>query len=118
VGYLGLPAIFLARMHMASGETEWLESAMDYFAFGEQCAPEAIVAMDSSALAWAASALYGITRRRRYYDFAERLVQAWLDSQRPDGTWRSQGAVKDDAATLNLTVRTATYLLESLREAQ
>lgn len=118
ISYLGVPAIFLARLHLATEEIEWLETAMDYFAVAEQMAPEAIVAEDSSALAWAAGMLYGLTRRRAYAEFAERLTQAWLDRQRPDGSWRAHGAARDDGATLALTAQTALCLLECHREVQ
>jgi hypothetical protein len=117
LGHLAAPAIFLTKLHLAIGDPESLETAMDYFAFAEGCCADA-TANDDAAHGWAAAALYAITRRRAYYDIAERVVQAAADRQKPDGSWRTQGATRDDAVTLALTTETALCLLESLREAQ
>ena len=115
LSYLAMPVIFLARLHLATGETEWIESAMDYYAFIQQFRDEAMLGDDSAALAWAAATLYGVTRRRLYYDAAERVVEAWVANQRPDGSWRRS---KDEEAAIALTAQTAVCLFEALREAQ
>jgi len=115
LSYLATPVVFLTRLCLATGETEWLETAMDYYAFMQQFRDEAVLGEDSAALAWAAATLYGVTRRRVYYDAAERVVDSWIERQRSDGSWRKS---KDAAAAIALTAQTAMCLSESLREAQ
>jgi len=117
LSHLAAPAIFLTKLHLATGDPESLEAAMDYLAFAEGCCADA-EANDDPTHGWAAAALYAITRRRAYYDIAERVAQASADRQKPDGSWRLHGATRDDAATMALTTETALCLLESLREAQ
>ena len=91
------------------------DAAMDYFLFTDRLREEALTGQDSATLAWAAAALYGITRRRLCYDAAEKIAQAWIQKQRPDGAWR---AGRDEAAGLALTIQNALCLAETLREAQ
>ena len=118
LSYLGTPAVFLTKFHLATGEEEWLEAAMDYWGFAERCGADGLASDDSAFLAWGAACLYSITRRRIYYDSAERVAQAWIERQKSDGTWRAHGATRDVAATLALTAQTGLCLAEALREAQ
>ncbi len=118
LSYLGLPVIFLAKLHLATGDADWLEAAMDYYAFAEQYSRKAWSGEESGSLCWAASALYGITRRRVYYDAAERVAQAWIQRQRSDGSWPPGNAPCYEADILSLTAETGISLLESIREAQ
>jgi len=118
VSYLGIPMVCLARLHLATGEAEWLEAAMDYFAFGTQYREEAWTGERSGPLGWGAAMLYGITRRRLYYDAADRVAQAWIQCQRPDGSWRPRTRSQHLSAAITRTAEAALCLLESLREAQ
>lgn len=115
LSYLAVPIVFLTRLYLATDEAEWRDTAMDYFVFTEQFLKESPDCPDSASMAWAAAALYSVTRRRVYYDSAERLVQTWIDKQRSDGSWRVS---RDEAENIALTTQTALCLLESLREAQ
>jgi hypothetical protein len=115
LSYLAMPVVFLTRLHLATGEPEWLDAAMDYYAFTQQFREEATLGEDSAALAWAAATLYGVTRRRAYYDAAERVVESWIGRQRSDGSWRKS---RDEEAAIALTAQTAVCLFECLREAQ
>ena len=116
--HLAMPTVFLGRLHLATGEAEWLEAALDYFTVAEEFGEIIWSAEGSSALGWAAAMLYGITRKRTYYDAAERFAQVRIDRQRKDGSWQRKGAPTGDASTLALTAESAVGLLESLREAQ
>lgn len=117
-GYLAAPIVFLGRLHLATGDAEWLETALDYFALAEEFGDAIWSGAGSSILGWGAAMLYRITRRRRYYDAAERFAQARIDTQRKDGTWRKKAASADEASVLSLTAENAVGLLEALREAQ
>jgi hypothetical protein len=118
LGAVAVPAVFLCQLHVATGEAQWREAALDYYTFAEACAPDPSSLEDGSSLAWAAAWLYNITRRRVYYDAAEKVTQGWIDQQKPDGSWTAKGKARDDAATIALTARTALYLTETAREAQ
>jgi len=118
VSFLGLPVILLARLHLATGEAEWLEAAMDYFAVAERFGEQACTGEESGPLCWGAAALYGITRRRVYYEAAERIAQAWVQRQKRDGRWVPRHAKFVDADVLSLTAEAAISLMESVREAQ
>ena len=118
LSFLGLPMVFLAKLHLATAEKEWLEGAMDCFAFAERYSKEAWAGEDSCPVGWGAAALYSVTRKRVYYDAADRVAQVWTRWQRPDGSWRPCGEAPDDAATIALTAQAALCLLESNREAQ
>ena len=118
IGHLGVPAVFLAKLHLATGETAWLEAAMDYFAFAEQYDEEAQTGEYSAPLGWGAAVLYGITRRRLYYDASDRVAQAWIERQRMDGSWRARRGAAETGSAITRTTEMALYLTESLREAQ
>lgn len=116
LSFLGMPMVFLSKLHLATGEDEWLETAMDYYVSAEQYSGEARLGEDSGSFGWGAAALYRITRRRFYYDTSEQVAQAWIDRQQPDGSWQSPGA--NLPAAIARTTEAALCLLESIREAQ
>ena len=118
VSYLGIPMVFLAKLHLAAGEREWLEAAMDYFAFAQRYDEAAWTGERSGPLGWGAAMLYGITRRRLYYDAADRVAQAWIRRQKPDGSWSPRGSSPESNAAITRTAEATLCLLESLREAQ
>ena len=101
---------------------EWREAALDYFAVASACNENPQESADkleeSSYLAWAAATLYGISRRRVYYDAAEQITQSWIERQETDGSWRAQGAKRQDEPTITLTAQTALCIAEAVREAQ
>jgi hypothetical protein len=115
LSYLAGPVVFLCRLHLATGEMEWLDAAMDYFLFTDRLRDEALAGEDSATLAWAAATLYGITRRRVCYDAAEKIAQGLIQQQRADGSWP---VGRDEAASLALTIQNTLCLVETLREAQ
>jgi len=116
LSHFGIPIVFLTRLHLATGENAWLETAMDYYARAGQFDEKSLSGLDSGAYAWGAAALYAVTRRRFYYDRAEAVAQAWVDRQKGDGSWGPRGAALPTA--IALTVEGALGLLEAMREAQ
>ena len=118
MSYLGMPMIFLSRLHRATGEEDWLNAAMDYFVIAEQYSDDAWAGPDSGSLGWGTASLYGITRRRVYYDASERVAQVWVDTQKSDGSWGGNGGSGADADKVAVTTDGALCLLGSLGEAQ
>ena len=113
---LSIPMVFLAKLHRVTEEGEWLEAALDYYTIIEQFSEAARTGVDSGAFAWGAALLYGITRRRFYYDTAEKVAQDWIDRQRADGSWHTRSATQPD--DIAMTAEGALSLLEAIREAQ
>jgi len=116
LSFLGIPMVFLSKLYLATGENAWLEAAMAYYDFAGRYSAEARIGADSGTFGWGAAALYGITRRRFYYDTSEEMTQAWIDRQQPDGSWQPQDP--DLPTTIATTAEGALSLLESIREAQ
>lgn len=117
LSYLGMPMVFLVRLHLATGEQEWVEAAADYFTVAEQYGRNGWTGTDTGSVAWGAAALYDLTRRRFYYDAAEAITQSLTKRLRSDGRWRSR-AESDEGELIRLTAETALCLIEAVREAQ
>ena len=118
LSFLGIPIVFLGKLFLATGESEWMDSAVNYFTLAEGYSKEAWAGEDSGPVGWGAATLYAITRRRLYYDACERVTQEWIRIQRPDGSWLPRGKAVDEDGTIALTAEAALCLFESVREAQ
>jgi len=116
-GYLGMPMVFLARLHLATGEDEWLDTAADYYAVAERYGKQSWVGPEVGMLAWGAAALYDRTRRRFYYDTAEAVAQSVINGLGPDGAWPMRSAA-DAPEAIARTAEAAVCLLEAVREAR
>jgi hypothetical protein len=115
--FLGLPIVFLTKLHLATGEQEWLEAAMDYFVVAETYGREIWSGLDLGTLGWGAAALYDITRRRFYYDAADGIALSLNQHFTQDGRWPVRPA-RDVHASVWATAEGALTLLEAAREAQ
>jgi len=116
LGYLALPIVLLTRLHAATGEEEWLDAAMDYYAAAERFGKDLWVGPDAGAFAWGAAALYDATRRRVYYESAEAVAQSLVEGLKSDGHWPARSA-SDAESEILLTTEAALCLLEAVREA-
>ena len=125
---LGLPEVFLARLHLASGEAQFLDAAKGYAHVAHRVDSDIWRSASGCISAWGEATLYRITRRRRYLRFAERLVGHLIDSQEEDGRWTparaepsgddGENAADDPAGAIETTARVVHALLECLREVQ
>lgn len=117
LSYLGLPMVFLCRLHLATGEQEWLDAGADYFAVAERYAKDGWRSPGAGTVGWGAATLYDLTRRRFYYDTAEAVSQTIIKRLRPDGAYAATGQL-DKAEQIRLTAEIAVCLTETVREAQ
>ena len=117
LSYLGVPMIFLTRLHLATDEREWVETAADFFTIAERYGEKGWASQDVGTVAWGAATLYDITRRRFYYDAAETITAAVKAKLRTDGSYRA-GKDADEGLVISLTAEAALCLIETIREAQ
>ena len=117
LSHLGVPIVFLTRLHLATGEQEWVEAAMDTFIVAENQGRECWTGPDAGALVWGAAALYDLTRRRHYYDAAEAIAQSQINDLGEDGAWRN-GSRPDPETIVHDTIEAAACLTAAVREAQ
>jgi hypothetical protein len=85
----GIAAAFLAKLHLATGENEWLELARKYQAFSMTSAECQFESMQVCKSGWGAGLLYVITREARYREWAIRLGDWFLKHQYSDGHWEN-----------------------------
>ena len=122
-GALGMPAVLLANLAQATGESDFLKGAKEYFRLAEGCAPDVLETLASANVGWAAAALYGITRQRRYYEATEKVAGTLVAAQDAEGRWWDS-SVSDtveeqpQADTLSLTAEISVLLFEYLRLIQ
>jgi len=117
LSFLGMPMVFLNRLHLATGETEWLDAAADYFAIAERYAGHGWTSPGAGTVGWGAAALYDLTRRRLYYDAAEAVAQTLIKRLGRSGAYRTRREI-DEAERIRLTAEVAICLTEAVREAQ
>jgi len=117
LSFLGMPMVFLCRLHLATGEAEWLDAAADYFAVSERHARHGWMAPGAGTVGWGAAALYDLTRRRFYYDAAEAVAQTLIKRLGRDGAYRTRRDI-GDPERIRLTAEVAVCLREAVREAQ
>lgn len=86
---IGLPQMLMCRLHMATGEAQYLDLARQFFAWQTRCAADRFSFTGSGKSALAAALLYllggDLAAREAAYGFGGFLLQ----SQLPDGSWRN-----------------------------
>ena len=83
----GIAAAFLTKLHMATGETEWLDLAREYQEFSMTTDECQFQSMQVCKSGWGAGLLYVVTREPRYRDWTVRLGDWFLEHQYEDGHW-------------------------------
>lgn len=91
----GIAGGFLARLYQATGDTEWLELAMDYMRFAEGASDYLFRILRAGKVGWAASILYTITRENKYRDMAVRVGNNLINLQSVDGNWSGVEKITD-----------------------
>jgi hypothetical protein len=85
----GIAAAFLTKLHMATGEREWLDLARAYQAFSMTTDECQFQSMQVCKSGWGAGLLYLVTREARYRDWTVRLGDWFLEHQLQDGHWEN-----------------------------
>ena len=89
--YLGMAAIFLARLYMVVEERRFLDGARGYFAVNRACGERALRGTGCCKTGWAAAALFRITGEREYLGVARQAAEEIVAAQRPEGDWAEVG---------------------------
>ena len=92
----GIAGGFLGKLHLATGENEWLELAIDYMRFAEDATPHLLRLLRAGKVAWAASVLYTTTGESRYRELAITVGDNIIERQSGDGYWDWEGEPSND----------------------
>ncbi|MEW6749380.1 MAG: hypothetical protein AB1505_00180 [Candidatus Latescibacterota bacterium] len=98
--YLGMAAVFLARLHAVTAEARFLAGARGYFALNQACGPAVYQGIGCCKTGWAASVLYRLTGEEEYRQSVHRAAAQILAAQQPAGDW----ATPERSAPLNCDV--------------
>ncbi len=83
----GIAAGFLCRLHMATGEVEWLDLAREYMRFCEHVGDYHFRLLRAGKVGWGASMLYTLTGEEKYRETAMRVGDNLIASQSDTGAW-------------------------------
>ncbi len=83
----GIAGGFLARLHQATGEGEWLELAQEYMRFTEGASDYLFRLLRAGKVGWAAAVLYTLTGKHKYREMALRVGDNLIAAQAADGSW-------------------------------
>ena len=86
--YLGMSAVFLARLFAVTGQERFLEGARGYFAVNQACGPQVYQGIGCCKTGWAAAALFRLTGEEEYRQSVQRAAAEILSVQRPEGDWQ------------------------------
>jgi hypothetical protein len=85
--YLGMAAVFLARLSAVIGEERFLEGARGYLAVTRACGPAVYTGIGCCKTGWAAAAVYRLTGEEEYRRSAYRAATEILAAQGSEGGW-------------------------------
>ena len=109
----GIAGGFLARLYKATGDSQWLDLAVEYMRFAEGAGDYLFSLPRSGKVAWAASELYTLTGETKYRDMAIRIGDILIDLQHEKGWW---GWMFDEEPSNDATAE-LTYWLDEIHQA-
>ncbi len=92
----GIAGGFLCRLYQATGETEWLDLAVDYMRFAEGAGDYLFGLLRAGKVGWAAAVLYTLTGEAKYGEMAVRVGDMLIETQSEDGSWASTEKYQND----------------------
>ncbi len=108
----GIAAGFLARLHMATGEPEWLDLAREYMRFAEGVGEYHFRLLRAGKVGWAASLLYTLTGEDKYREMAVRVGDNLIETQSADGSWGWKTGDGTSAPSSDITAEMVVWLDE------
>jgi len=84
---IGYPIAFLGKLYMATGTSDYLDTAIRYLDFALGCHRSIRAFHFSHKVAWGAAIISGLTKEAKYSDFAESIVDYLLSIQDASGAW-------------------------------
>ena len=112
---IGYPIAFLGKLYLATTDSEYLATALNYLDFTMGCHSSIRAFHFSHKVAWGAAIIAGITKEGKYTAFAEKIVDHLLAIQDADGAW-----LKNEPAhtSFDQTAEIAIWLREIISESQ
>ncbi|MCW5977402.1 MAG: hypothetical protein KIT09_04960 [Bryobacteraceae bacterium] len=119
VWLIGKPMKFLARLHEATGEASYLSGAVALFDFFHRLSESRWRNYASCKIMWGGAELYRHTGERRFGETAARILDWFVESQRPWGGWVHYLWYKDDdqqpfSAALDLAQELCAEMMDAL----
>ena len=93
----GIAAGFLANLHEATGEMEWLDLACQYMVLAEGASEFLLATLRAGKVAWGSSLLFRLTGQKKYGELAMRVGNNLLASQSSQGFWQTEYINRNDA---------------------
>lgn len=84
---IGYPIAFLGKLYMASGTSEYLDTAIRYLDFAMGCHNSIHAFHFSHKVAWGAAIVANLTKETKYTDIAKSIVNYLLSIQDVSGAW-------------------------------
>ncbi len=84
---IGKPTKFLTRLYTATGESKYLEAAKQAFFFFHKLQANAWINYASCKTMWAGAELYRLTGESIFAETAVRLLDHYVKTQSPSGSW-------------------------------
>jgi hypothetical protein len=109
----GIAAAFLAKLYLATGESEWLDSARQYQEFSMTTDECQFQSMQTCKSGWGSGVLYVATKEERYRNWTARLGDWFVEHQHEDGHWENTKFwVPDptDADNIEITIEFVMHL--------
>jgi hypothetical protein len=112
--YLGMAAVFLARLALVTGERRFRAGALGYAAVNRACGPQVYQGIGCCKTGWAASVLYRLTGDEEHRVSARQAAAQILAAQGPDGDWPApqRSAVLNCDVTGEMGYHLTQYCLE------
>lgn len=110
--YLGMAAVFLARLSLVTGQPRFLEGARGYFAINQACGPQVYQGFGCCKTGWAAAVLWRLTGETLYRQSVQQAAAAILAVQREDGSWDSTSPILGCDVTGEMGYHLTHYCLE------
>jgi hypothetical protein len=115
--YLGIALVAFGRLHMATGDSSWMDSADEVLGWINRCNEDVYASITNAKVAWGAGTIYGISRDPRYGQLCERIAGWLLSVQTPEGVWLRRpmfSTVEEQplAVSLDTSLERAVYMFE------
>jgi hypothetical protein len=85
----GIAAAFLTKLHMATGDEQWLDLARRFQDFSMTTDPCQFQSKQVCKSGWGSGLLYLVTREAMYRDWTVRLGDWFVEHQFQDGHWEN-----------------------------
>jgi hypothetical protein len=107
----GIAAAFLTKLHMATGDRQWLDLARDFQAFSMTSDACQFQSMQVCKSGWGAGLLYTATREAVYRDWTKRLGDWFVEHQFQDGHWENTPFLAPEPTTADNIELTAEFVM-------